>query len=1041
MIKKLVTEFKNPSNIYRSKPFWAWNGKLEKSELIRQIRIMREMGFGGFFMHSRTGLATPYLGQEWFEMIETCCDEAEKYGMEAWLYDEDRWPSGSAGGLATKDKCYRQKRLEMKIVPVDEFEWSEKLLCAFTARLEGSNAYEVTNFLPGHATAVTDSKYVALVFEIKTGEESAWYNGQTYLDTLSPKAVQHFISITHDEYKRRFSDRLGNVIKGIFTDEPNVNPYPETDRLSLHGIAEVGAVFHVPWTDDLASGFKQRYGYDILEKLPGLFFDVDGEPVQQVRHHYHDFKTFLFTSSFAGQIHEWCKENQLQFTGHVLFESPVSKNASVSGSAMRFYEHMHMPGIDILSDCHEQGDYRPEYDIPKQCSSVQRQCGQKWMLSELYGCTGWDFSFEGHKAVGDWQTALGVNVRCPHLSWYTMEGEAKRDFPASISYQSPWWKLYRHVEDYFARLNSVMSCGSAVRRLLVLHPVESMWQELKVGWNNNREYRKLDAQFVDLRECLLAGKIDFDYADEDILSRLGFVKKKNGKIELVVGKASYDVLLIPPVITVRSDTLILIEEFRRGGGKVVFIGDPPDYVDAVKNNGAAEVAGRCDRISFEPTKIIKAVESARVLSITGPGVQDSNPILYLLHEDEKGFYLFLCNPDRENSYENMTVELKLGKGELCVEEWDAETGKRYSANFEKNDEKICIKTFFPPSGSRLFVVPKQKTEVLEKRNIFSIVREKKIEDSWAYSLSESNVMVLDIAQFRIDGGQWQGPSEVLKIDRTVRHFCGAAYRSGKMLQPWVSNGTDGKKLCSLEMSFKFKINIVPKGPVYLAVERPERFKISLNGREICHEDDLGWWTDKSLRLIGLDCCQLIKGTNTLNVSLDYRDDDGLEAMFLLGDFGVDMVGGIPVISKLREELSVGNWVNQGLSFYSGCVSYRKRICVERVKGERVFLVLRKIAGTCCQILINDELVKTIGWLPYEADITDFVSDDQAELTVRVYSHRRNSFGPLHIVGDGGRKGWTGPAQFITTGEQWQDEYHLVPCGLLEQPVLSYRTIK
>jgi arylsulfatase A-like enzyme len=55
--------------------------------LIRQIYVMQEMGFGGFFMHSRTGLATEYLGPEWFDLINACADEAEKLGMEAWLYD------------------------------------------------------------------------------------------------------------------------------------------------------------------------------------------------------------------------------------------------------------------------------------------------------------------------------------------------------------------------------------------------------------------------------------------------------------------------------------------------------------------------------------------------------------------------------------------------------------------------------------------------------------------------------------------------------------------------------------------------------------------------------------------------------------------------------------------------------------------------------------------------------------------------------------------------------------------------------------------
>lgn len=116
---------------YGAKPFWAWNGKLEKNELLRQIEIMKEMGFGGFFMHSRTGLVTEYLGKEWFELINACADKARELGMEAWLYDEDRWPSGSAGGLATVEEKYRMKYLRMTVVIPSVFEWTDDIIAAF----------------------------------------------------------------------------------------------------------------------------------------------------------------------------------------------------------------------------------------------------------------------------------------------------------------------------------------------------------------------------------------------------------------------------------------------------------------------------------------------------------------------------------------------------------------------------------------------------------------------------------------------------------------------------------------------------------------------------------------------------------------------------------------------------------------------------------------------------------------------------------------------------------------------------------------------
>jgi len=139
---KLYKEFLNPGTEYRGKPFWAWNGKLDKDELLKQIHVMKEMGFGGFFMHSRTGLATEYLGEEWFELINACADEAEKLGMEAWLYDEDRWPSGTAGGMVTIEPRFRLKFIHLEIMPSEEFHWHDNILAAFSCRLEGFNYYD-----------------------------------------------------------------------------------------------------------------------------------------------------------------------------------------------------------------------------------------------------------------------------------------------------------------------------------------------------------------------------------------------------------------------------------------------------------------------------------------------------------------------------------------------------------------------------------------------------------------------------------------------------------------------------------------------------------------------------------------------------------------------------------------------------------------------------------------------------------------------------------------------------------------------------------
>jgi len=117
--------------------------ELEKEELIRQINVMKEMGMGGFFMHSRTGLKTEYLGEKWFELINACIDEADRLGMEAWLYDEDRWPSGLAGGLVTKYPQYRAQLMTMHVYNPGEFVPVREYEALFRCRLDGLDCYDM----------------------------------------------------------------------------------------------------------------------------------------------------------------------------------------------------------------------------------------------------------------------------------------------------------------------------------------------------------------------------------------------------------------------------------------------------------------------------------------------------------------------------------------------------------------------------------------------------------------------------------------------------------------------------------------------------------------------------------------------------------------------------------------------------------------------------------------------------------------------------------------------------------------------------------
>src|SRR5699024_2590633 len=132
-------------------------------------------------------------------------------------------------------------------------------------------------------------------------------------------------------------------------------------------------------------------------------------------------------------------------------------------------EYMDIPGIDHL------GSSNVCYWIVKQVVSVAKQLKKPKILSELYGVTGWNATLETYKEIGDWQALFGINLRCPHLCWYTMKGEAKRDYPASIFYHLAGWKEFHYLEDYFSRIHVFLERGEEQEELLVISPVESVW--------------------------------------------------------------------------------------------------------------------------------------------------------------------------------------------------------------------------------------------------------------------------------------------------------------------------------------------------------------------------------------------------------------------------------------------------------------------------------------------------------------------------------------------------------------------------------------
>lgn len=1039
-INSLISDFKCPGCKYRGAPFWAWNGKLEPDELRRQIRLMHEMGMGGFFMHARVGLETAYLSDDWFDCVKACIDEAEKLDMQAWLYDEDRFPSGAAGGLVTAAPQYRSRRVvmyELDAAAVGRFKPSGELLAIFAGQVIGCKLKAVRR-LEGLKSKLHSGETM-LYFQVETQPCSSWYNGQTYLDTLNPEAVRQFIEVTHEEYRKRIGDKFGKRVPGIFTDEPNFGEI-------CSKVAD--NAWSNPWTGKLAEVFHSRYGYDLIEHLPELFYDVDGTALSRARLNYLDCITFLFVDSFSRQIGEWCGKNDMQFTGHALWEDTLSRQTYFSGSVMRFYEYMQAPGVDLVTE------HRRIYDTVKQMTSVAHQFDRRWRITESYGCTGWDFPFSGHKALCDWQAALGINMRCQHLAWYTMAAEAKRDYPAAIFYQSPWYREYRHVEDYFARINYVMDHGREVRDLLVIHPVESTWTMIRKDWMTDKSVFANDKKLIRLRDCLLSAGLDFDYGEEELMSRHASIAGEKGCPVLQIAKASYKAVVVPEMVTIRASTVKLLREFAEHGGNVVFVGKPAAYVDGLPSADVAKLASACSTVKKEGQALVAAVETiVRRIKIADAGGNNIASTLYLLRQDDQAEYLFLCNSghddkeindkngmedltrvcDRQRSCPQVTISVKTDK-KGAVLEFDPETGKIYQADAEKTANGWNITTSLPALGSRMFVVNAAAAGKYPRRAQLKTVRKQTpfIAD-WKYRLNEDNVVVFDHFRAKTGNGKTGVSEYFCRLDDRLRHQIGCDPRGGAMVQPWVKQRDSGKTI-HLVVTAEFYCDALPSGPVYLGIEFSELYRIKINGVYLAMDSECGWWCDRSLRKLPVNTAMLRRGYNEIVMECDYNGQHpGLEMIYLLGDFGTKIKGSSTTITAPLKQLKIGDWCKQGLSFYSGSVIYSAMVKISLKKDERLFVTIPKYGGACLRILINSVQAGLIAWPPQELDITGFVTNDKFELGIEVISSRRNSHGPFHCKSKW--PAWTGPVEF----KQYDvANYQLVPCGLLESPVLEIR---
>jgi|GEM_PF-1050448 len=584
--------------------FWFLNHDLQEHELKWQLDELKQQGFRGVFIHPRDGLLIPYMSERWFEYVHVIMEHCEKIGLQAWLYDEDPYPSGTAGGKVLFDHPeYVSRSLMMRSEKVSggrvRFNFpAGRLICvegieintadggltrnridltghAGLIRADWNPAYlhHSTYYAPyhdfgqAHWRSSTSGPIFRLDCDLPEGEwlvcafvEQPYKGGRwgSYADLLNPQAVQYFLKLTHEKYAQQIGRYFGKVIPGMFTDEPK-------------------AYGDVPWTAGFPEYFHSLFGYDLESRLADLFVTIDSETAQ-VRHDYRYALGKRFKESYLVPIRSWCEEQGIASTGHISpEEDPVHQTKAVP-YLLSMLKEFHIPGTDLIADRTGSAQFPLLHLGPKLASSAARHTGRKEVLAEAFGANSWAYGFKEMRRALDWLFVMGVTEIVTHGQFYSIDGSRKKEAPPSLFYQSSHWPYFSALSEYAADVSGRLKEGVHQCSLLLYYPQASFSAYFP---DRQADIDHLRHRFGELVHQLLSYQWDFDIVDEETLLQM---KWSDGR--LCGETEGYEMLLLPFCSYLESRVADCCLELTAAGFPVWLVGEEEPTI--VRSQGDAD---------------------------------------------------------------------------------------------------------------------------------------------------------------------------------------------------------------------------------------------------------------------------------------------------------------------------------------------------------------------------------------------------------------------------------------------------------------------
>lgn len=982
--------------------FWSWNGDMEEAEIKRQLAGFADGRFSGVILHARAGLTIPYMGEEWFTAFETAVNEAGRLGLEVWIYDEDGWPSGFAGGkVPAQGEAYWFKRLC--------FAWGRR---ALPSELEPHRIV---------AAYRQESECWRRIPPREAGEDAlfAYYEvDRHYVDLLYAPVTEAFLRYTHEVYAQKMGRYFGTVIKGVFTDEPQLN----------------GRGY--PWSAGLEEAYRAAYGEDLLDSM--WLAAVKGEGHSQFRYRLWNLISALYQRNFTCRLARWCEEHGLKLTGHFAAEDGLCDQLPCSGGVMVNYAHMQLPAIDHL------GSRVASPILMKQAASVSRQLRDGNVLSETFGCTGWGVTFRQLAWIWGGQSVLGVTKPCYHLSAYSMEGRRKRDYPAFFSYQEPWWEEFSLLSQWIDGLNHLMTQGEREVCTLVISPLAGIMAEFEVLPKDKTEMYDHSAQYRLLAENLLDLQLDFELGDERLLAQHGRVE--NGLLYL--GRGRYDTIFVPECRYLPEAVIRLLGAFAKSGGRLIFINRRPGCIDKElpdpwEDVPALDTRNRRDTIE----KLLLAAGVPRQVTLCrSDDLRVAGGCRLHVRRLKEGRRLHVWTQADRGERELILAI----RGACHVYRVDIATGTRHPL----------------PSVQGLGDTTYTRVTVHAKENL--------VFETEGYASSRLPVRVLEPERSEYPAllGIALTADNCLTIDKAACSLNGGPYTEEKPVLRLVDDLYASTRTQPAELRLRYEFDCVSsldRDGLVLAAEDAHCTGIWVNDQPVSGLRQ-GWWIDKSLGEYPIGPLTRV-GKNTVilcytlppyrpGLKLDeiYETEKNRftypvepESIYIRGAFDVLPLGGasdgifryslpdagFSLVPPTEKKL--GDLTRQGLWFYRGDALYTLSV-QKPAAGRRLLLRVGRYNGTFLECRIGDTVLRTFEE-PGELDITDCLEPGNNTIILRLAGSNRNLLGPHHHRN--GENFLVGPATFngtyaaleefmspwIQEKSTWTDAYGVIPFGI------------